>query len=458
MDFKELKEKIKQAKSKDELSKNWSSFVEELKKSKKVSQATKDASLPAPAPPAKAAAPSESAPAAPSSAIKEVAGEPLKPFWSKETPQAPLPPPAASGIHEARVKELEAKVADLESRQKAHVEQMRAKVMENETLRAKAADSEEFQSQMKQQQAKIETFQTQMARLRQDLALRMGEIEAFRQSHAAADDIEKERAALEQAKAAVQAEREESLRKIEDLLGRLEEKDRQIEQLRYQVTRFENGDLNRAVQTKLSESAAAISQLQAQLQAKAKELEEARFHWDGREREAAARREEDIKESAAAHQSLEHDLRRERARVSELESQASSLSRLLHKEEERSRRLEEENQIFERDRRLISERLALLGDEVKGQQAKLMRYLEPAPIAGGAQGSEAPRSVAPAPQEMPGVVWPAEWGFGLADDPGLIFDWEDPSLSAYSPNPEPGSWEDPLTGDFSGDDESSLGM
>ncbi|MBI4668100.1 MAG: hypothetical protein HY747_02760 [Elusimicrobia bacterium] len=209
-------------------------------------------------------------------------------------------------------------------------------------------------------------------------------------------------------------------------MARLEEKDREIEQLRYQLERAVSGENQRLMNERIGALTARAAELETGLAAKEKELEDFKSYLSEQQSQTARQREEEAGESARQKLLLEEKIEQANIRLRQLEEESASLRRILVKEDERARQLEISCHGLEDERRALKGRLEILTGDVREHQGKLSRFLETA------EAVPAKRSAEDEARRMPGAQDELYGAAFLAD--------------AAGPATEPYEWDEPLLG------------
>ncbi|MBI2071000.1 MAG: hypothetical protein HYT79_10430 [Elusimicrobia bacterium] len=406
MEFKDIQSTIKSGK-KEDIAKNWALYMEELKKKKIETQ------------PQKAPAPQQPA----------VADKELKDARD-------------------RLETFERTLAEAQAKLSAQEAQMTA---QQESSQKSGADLAALQADLKQKIEALAKADEQLIRLRQDFSTRLIEIDRLNQERESFLEMEKDMRAKSEILMEMEAKLAQNALHTQELLGRLEEKDRELEQARYQLERFQRGEVVRLLEAKVQELGGKIAELEAALAAKTTELDDFRGFLNQRETELTKRREEEAGLFARERSALEEKINQGQTRLKELEAELAGLRRILIKEEERSRQLEIVASAADADRRSLQERLELLTGEMKEHQAKLSRYLTPAALgpsssAGPAAGVPSARPLF-APERPAGEGWgvsalPMDWGLPAFPEPDFeAMEWDDPLLHAPEPiEPDAFDW------------------
>ncbi|GEM_PF-4212034 len=178
-----------------------------------------------------------------------------------------------------------------------------------------------------------------------------------------------------------------------ELLRKLEQKEEEIERLKGTLNRYEGGELERTWIHQLGALEVKLSQSNSQLQAKEIELADFQEFLRTKEEAIAKAQEEQAYQAsgerekfARENEKLTEELNSRAQCVAELERELTSFRRLLRREEERSKVLEEQTQMLERVRRDLQDKLASLGVEMRDYSNKIARYFggPPAPAPANA--------------------------------------------------------------------------
>ncbi len=321
MEFKDIQEQLKAGKSKEELAKTWTHALQDWKSSQK------------------------------NRSVKQQAQ------W------------------ELQIKDLSAKLASRE-----------------EELQKSAALLAQVRSEMTKKDQEFSRSTQDLQRVRQEFLTR-------------AVDIEKLTAELESAKKQLSLTQENFLSKDRDLtlqsgksreletslaqtltnsqelLRKLEQREEEIERLKGTLNRYEGGELERTWVHQLGALEVKLSEANSQLQAKEKELADFQEFLRTKEEAIAKAQEEQAYQAsgerekyARENEKLTEELKARAERAAELDRELTSFRRLLRREEERSKVLEEQNQMLERVRRDLQDKLASLGVEMRDYSNKIARY------------------------------------------------------------------------------------
>ncbi|MBI4063550.1 MAG: hypothetical protein HY401_04530 [Elusimicrobia bacterium] len=246
--------------------------------------------------------------------------------------------------------------------------------------------------------ALLSKTEQELSALRHDLEIRSAEVTKLTSELVTFEEIRDELKVKSEASRALDDNYKQTLARANEIVGRLETRERELREARYQLERFESGEIHRTLQAKADQLAAKIGELQTVIQTKDKEIEDFKAFLAAREQSLSNDQQEQLKKFTQENEALIQKLRAESQRAGELEGESRSLRRLLVVEEEKSRGLQDKMAEFEKERRALLERLDFLASETKQHQSKISRYLEPAAAARQGEG---------APPAQHFTAWPA---------------------------------------------------
>lgn len=166
----------------------------------------------------------------------------------------------------------------------------------------------------------------------------------------------------------------EALARNQDLLRNVETKETDIEKTHSRLAHYESGEIERNFLAQINALELKLSKLTSELEARDKELADFKEFLKAREAALGRDLDNEKKQFIAEKEKLVATTETQQAQIEELQAELVSFRRLLRREEERSRVLQEQAETLERSRRELQDKLAALGIEVRDYASKLTRY------------------------------------------------------------------------------------